>query len=214
MEANLDMPLGQVLTLMQAGIMKKCTYFGVKTYKSPIDAWIYQEIIFETQPDVIVEIGNANGGSGLLLAHLCDLMDRGRVICLDIDQRKIHKKTKNHPRITLIEGDACANFAKVEKMIAKDARVLVIEDSAHTFENTLNVLRRYCKLIKPGDYFIVEDSICHHGLDAGPNPGPYEAIESFVTENTEFEIDRSRERYFITWNPKGYLKRKGPPRPE
>jgi cephalosporin hydroxylase len=215
MEANLDMPLHQVLAAIQEGIMKKCTYFGVKTYKSPIDAWIYQEIILESRPDVIVEIGNANGGSALMLAHLCDLMGHGRVICLDIDQRRIHKKTRSHPRITCIEGDACANFAAVKKMISAKERTLVIEDSAHTYENTLNVLRRFSPLIQPGDYFIVEDSICHHGLATGPNPGPYEAIESFIKENADFEIDRGRERYFITWNPKGYLRRKGGPvRPE
>lgn len=208
MEANLDMPLGQALALIQEGIMKKCTYFGVKTYKSPIDAWIYQEIICEAQPDVIIEIGNANGGSGLLLAHVCDLLGKGRVICVDIDHKKIHQKARKHPRITFIEGDACACFESVAGRIGHDERVLIIEDSAHTYENTLNVLRRYCGLVKPGDYFIVEDSICHHGLDTGPNPGPYEAIEDFTGENPDFEVDRSRERYFITWNPKGYLKRK------
>lgn len=59
----------------------------------------------------------------------------------------------------------------------------------------------------PGGYFIVEDSILHHGLDVGPAPGPFEAIEAFVEENQNFEIDRSKESFFITWNPKGFLKR-------
>lgn len=87
-------------------------------------------------------------------------------------------------------------------------RVLVIEDSSHTYDNTLAVLRTYSGLTLPGDLFIVEDSICHHGLDVGPNPGPYEAIEAFVQENPAFEVDRSQEALFITWNPKGYLRRK------
>ena len=87
-------------------------------------------------------------------------------------------------------------------------RVLVIEDSSHTYENTLNMLRLYSKFIKLGDYFIVEDSICHHGLSVGPNPGPYEAIETFIRECEGFEIDRDKESFLITWNPKGYLKRK------
>ena len=38
-------------------------------------------------------------------------------------------------------------------------------------------------------------------------PGPYEAIEKFTEENKNFEIDREKESYLITWNPKGYLKR-------
>ena len=208
MEENLSVPLHKILPIIQKGIMEQTTYFGVKTLKSPIDAWIYQEIIFETQPDVIVEIGNANGGSALLFAHLCDIIGKGRVIGLDLSHKTVPKTVTNHQRITFIEGDACQNFEYVQSQILKDERVLVIEDSAHTYDNTLNVLRLYSSLIKVGDYFIIEDSICHHGLTVGPNPGPYEAIETFISENADFEIDRSRERFFITWNPKGYLRRR------
>lgn len=207
MEENLDMPLGRILPIIQDGIMERTTYFGVKTLKSPIDAWIYQEIVFETKPDVIVEIGNAHGGGALLLAHLCDMIGKGRIIGLDLSHKTVPESVKAHPRITFIEGDACQNFENVEHLISDDERVLVIEDSAHTFDNTLNVLRLYSRLIKLGDYFIVEDGICHHGLDIGPEPGPYEAIEAFIKENVDFEVDRSRERFLITWNPKGYLRR-------
>jgi cephalosporin hydroxylase len=187
--------------------MKQTTYFGVKAMKSPIDHWVYQEIIFETKPDVIVEIGNARGGGTLSLAHICDLIDTGRVIGIDLSHKAVPEKVKKHPRITLIEGDACQCFKDVESMISKEERVLVIEDSSHTYDNTLNVLRIYSALTKPGDYFIVEDSICHHGLSVGPEPGPYEAIERFLKENTDFVTDRRRESFLITWNPKGYLRR-------
>lgn len=208
MEESLNMPLSEVLSIIQESIKNRTTYFGVRTIKSPIDAWIYQEIIFETKPDVIIEIGNAYGGGVLFLSHLCDIIGKGRVIGLDLSHKTIHKHVTDHPRITLIEGDACQSFEYVNRLISRDERVLVIEDSAHTYDNTLNVLRLYSKLIKPGDYFIVEDGICHHGLIEGPNPGPYEAIETFINENPNFEIDRSRERFLITWNPKGYLKRR------
>lgn len=208
MEENLEMPLRKVLSIIQHRIMNQTTYFGVKALKNPFDYWAYQEILFKTKPDVIIEIGNANGGGTLALAHLCDLLDKGRVIGIDISHKAVPKTVKEHPRITLIGADACQCFEQVESLILEDERVLVIEDSSHTYDNTLNVLHIYSKLIKPGDYFIVEDSICHHGLIEGPKPGPYEAVEKFVDENTDFLIDRSRESFFITWNPKGYLRRK------
>jgi cephalosporin hydroxylase len=207
MEDSLDMPLGEILPIMQENILFGSTYCGVKTLKSPIEAWIYQEIVFEIKPDVIIEIGNANGGSALLLAHLCDVIGKGRVIGIDLSHSNVPECVTAHPRITFIDGDACERFDEVDRLISKDERVLVIEDSAHTYANTLNVLRLYSKFIKLGDYFIVEDSICHHGLSIGPKPGPYEAIETFVKENADFESDRSRERFLMTWNPKGYLKR-------
>lgn len=209
MEHSLDLPLGEVLKVMQERLLTRSTYFGVTAWKSPTDFWVYQELVCEMQPDVIVEVGNNCGGSTLAFAHLCDLLGKGRVIGVDIDQSKIPDLVRRHPRITLIEGDACDSFAKVRPLIRANERVLVLEDSSHTYENTLNVLRKYSALVKKGDYFIVEDSICHHGLDLGPTPGPYEAIEEFVRENSDFEIDRERESFLITWNPKGYLRRRG-----
>jgi len=208
MEENLDMPLSSVLQKIQDRIMRDTSYFGIKTLQSPNDFWVYQEIIYKTKPDVLIEIGNYCGGSTLALAHIFDAMGHGRIIGLDIDQSKIPELVSDHPRITLIEGDACESYDQVRSMISADERVLIIEDSAHTFENTLNVLRLYSEFVKPGDYFIVEDSICRNGLPVGPNPGPYKAIETFIEEGADFDIDREQESFLITWNPKGYLKRK------
>jgi cephalosporin hydroxylase len=196
-----------VLPIIQERVVWETSYFGVKALKSPLDFWIYQEIISEAKPDVIVEIGNKYGGGTLALAHLCDLLGKGRVIGLDITHDLISEPVKKHPRITLIEGDACENFQRVAALIGVKDRALVIEDSSHTYDNTLNVLRTFSVFTKPGDYFIVEDGICHHGLDVGPDPGPYEAIEAFLAENPEFVADRGKEGFLITWNPKGYLKR-------
>lgn len=197
----------ELLAQIQKRILGKTSWLGVKTLKNPMDFWVYQELIYETKPDYIVEIGNKFGGSTLALAHLCDLIGHGQIIGVDITHAHIHEKTKAHPRITLIEGDACAKFAKVRSLIPFNANVLVIEDSSHTYENTLNVLRLYSSLVPEQGYLIVEDSICHHGLDTGPSPGPYEAIETFVQENTGFIVDREKESFVITWNPKGFLKR-------
>jgi cephalosporin hydroxylase len=208
MEDSLDRPLRAILQIMQDRIMNQSTYFGVKTLKSPNDYWIYQEIIWETKPDVIVEIGNYHGGSTLALAHLFDCIGKGRVIGVDISQEAIPECVRNHPRITLIEGNGISVFQNIANLIAKDERVLIIEDSSHEYHNTLNLLNLYSTLIKPGDYFIVEDSIVGHGLNFENNLGPFEAIEMFIKGNQDFEIDRTRESLLITWNPKGYLRRK------
>lgn len=145
----------------------------------------------------------------MALAHVCDNLNKGSVVALDIDQKNFPKIVADHPRILRIEGNACQSFEKVKEIVGDDSNVMIIEDSAHTFDNTLEILRTYSVLVKPGNYFIVEDGICHHGLDVGPKPGPYEAVETFLIENNEFELDRSKESFFITWNPKGYLRRRG-----
>ena len=37
---------------------------------------------------------------------------------------------------------------------------------------------------------------------------PLQAIEQFVKENRDFEIDESRERYILTENYRGFLRRR------
>jgi cephalosporin hydroxylase len=207
-EDSTAVPLGKVLDVIQDRILHRTTYFGVPALKNPMDFWVYQEIIFARKPNVIIEIGNYFGGSTLALAHLYDLIGDGNVIAIDITHDHIYPQVRDHPRITMLEGDACSLVDDVRKLISFDDRVMIIEDSSHTYENTLNVLNAYCGFIKAGDYFIVEDSICYHGLDVGPRPGPYEAVERFIDQHSEFEIDREKESFVVTWNPKGFLRRK------
>jgi cephalosporin hydroxylase len=185
MEDSLNIKLSEVIKIMQQRIVEHSRYFGVITQKNPLDFWIYQEIICKQKPDVILEIGNKHGGSTLAIAHLLDHIGKGRIVGVDINHAHLSDLAKAHPRITFIEGDAAEIADRVKEEIGSANNVMVIEDSSHTYENTLAVLSAYADLVPPGGYFIVEDSICHHGLDHGPNPGPY----------------------LITWNPKGYLRR-------
>ncbi len=207
LEENLKTPLQDILRTMQKRIVNKTSYLGIHTCKSPLDMWVYQEIIYEVQPDVIIEIGCGRGGGTLYLANLCDSINQGRVLGIDIEIHK-HKRVVDHPRIKLLQGDANLLFDKVSELVFNCKKVLIIEDSSHTCENTLSLLRLYSPLVSLGSYFIVEDSNCYHGVNTGPYPGPYEAIEVFLKENDQFECDRERESFLITWNPKGYLRRK------
>lgn len=206
-ETSLDMPLKELLVLLEHQFKKRTMYFGVRAIKNPLDFWVYCDIIWEVKPDIVIEIGNRFGGSTLALAHILDSLRKGKIIGVDIDHSQVPRIVKKHARITLITGDACETFYKVKELINKRDKVLIIEDSAHTYENTLNVLRKFSPLVTHGSYFIVEDSIGHHGLDEGPHPGPYEAIEEFMKDNSNFQIDRTKETYVITWNPKGFLKK-------
>jgi len=207
MEHNLSLSAKAVVRLIQTRVAEHTSYFGVKTLKNPLDFWVYQEIIWDLKPDVIVEVGNAFGGSALALAHTLDLIRKGVVIGVDIQRDTMSDVTRHHPRVSLITGDACEVIDAVRAQIAPGDCVLVIEDSLHTYENTLNVLNTYGPLVSVGSYLIVEDSHCRHGLDYGPVPGAYEAIADFLAQHDEFECDRSKESFFITFNPTGFLRR-------
>jgi cephalosporin hydroxylase len=179
---------------------------GKKAKKFPMDAWVFQEIIHEVSPDAIIEIGNLNGGSTLFLAHMLDILGKGKVLGIDIDHSRIDFK---HHRIKWITGDANSPriLTRVRESLKSCEKVMVVEDSSHTYSNTLNVLRNYNSFVSVGSYFIVEDGICKYQFIDGPKPGPYDAVTDFLKENNNFVVDKSREKFIITYNPNGYLKR-------
>ena len=39
------------------------------------------------------------------------------------------------------------------------------------------------------------------------NGGPYKAIKEFLFKNEKYSVDFSREKFIMTHNPSGYLKR-------
>jgi cephalosporin hydroxylase len=204
------MNLEQWLLYHQSQIVfRQCSWMGVRIYKNPLDAWIYQEIIYETTPDVIVEIGSADGGSTLYLAHLLDLIGNGSVISIDISR---HTFQVTHPRIVTITGDSSSSeVVERARALCRDRRVLVIHDGDHRVAQVLSDLRNYAPLVNVGSYVIVEDGIVDlyrsEAMSWGDQDGPLPAVEQFLAENRDFVVDPSRERYILTYNPKGFLKR-------
>lgn len=184
-------------------------WFGTETLKCPLDMWIYQEILNELKPLVIVETGTAEGGSALFLAHLCDLLGRGRIITIDIEERV---GRPIHDRITYVTASSIApeTIDRVKEFIGGDGPVLVILDSDHSYEHVLKEMRLYAPLVTEKSYLIVEDSnINGYPVLEGFGPGPMEAILEYLKEPGEFRIDMSKEKYFLTFNPRGYLKKLG-----
>ena len=81
-------------------------WLGYPIMKYPTDMWIYQEIIFETKPDFIIECGTAHAGSALYFASLFDLINHGKVITIDIEvwKNKENRERPKHERITYLLG--------------------------------------------------------------------------------------------------------------
>lgn len=181
------------------------TWRGVKANKFVMDAWIYQEIVHKIRPNIIIEIGNSYGGSTLFLADIQKLVCKGKVIGIDTDQSMINMKVRNNPNILLIPENAADAIDIVKSIISKNDHVMIIEDSSHTFDNTLAILETYHKIVSPGSYFIVEDGICARPGINGPKPGPFEAIHCFLKTHSNYVIDNKQEKFYLTANPDGYL---------
>jgi cephalosporin hydroxylase len=182
-------------------------WLGVPTQKCAFDLWVYQEILHELRPEVIVECGTANGGSALFLASIFDLLGQGEVITVDIVDQP---GRPSHERITYVTGSSTdlEIVEQVERLVGSRAPVVVILDSDHSRDHVLNELRLYAPLVSAGSYVIVEDSnVNGHPVVPDFGPGPAEAVARFLAETSEFEVDRSREKFFLTFNPCGYLRK-------
>ncbi|MEN6617432.1 MAG: CmcI family methyltransferase [Syntrophorhabdus sp.] len=186
---------------------KNTRWLGVYTQKCPLDLWIYQEILWDTRPDLIIECGTAEGGTTLYLASMCDLIGTGKIVSVDIDTRP---KRPSHPRITYIAGSSIAPdvVSEVKKHIKKDEKVMVILDSDHSKKHVDQELRIYSDFVSRNCYLIVEDSnVNGHPVLIDHGPGPMEAIDEFLVKDNRFFIDEEKEKFFMTFNPRGYLKR-------
>lgn len=182
-------------------------WMGVPTLKCPLDMWVYQEIIYETRPDLIIETGTYHGGSALYMAMICDAIGSGKVVTIDVLKRDPQPE---HSRLEYILGSSTSTevVSQVESMITEDTKVMVILDSEHKKEHVLHELAIYSEYVKKGDYLIVEDTnINGHPVRPSWGAGPMEAVEEFMRTNYDFEIDKSREKFLMTQNPRGFLKK-------
>jgi cephalosporin hydroxylase len=184
----------------------KARWLGAQALKNPLDLWVYQEIMVETRPELIVETGTYRGGSALYLATMCDLLGAGEVVSIDVEP--LRDDYPEHPRITYLGGRSSTDPGVVEEVLERAAgrRTLVILDSDHSQAHVEAELDAYAPLVPVGCYLIVEDSNIGR-IREDLLPGPLQAIERFLARTDEFEIDVEREKFLITFNPSGYLRR-------
>jgi cephalosporin hydroxylase len=178
------------------------TYWrGIRIDKCPLDAWVYQELIYEIKPDVLVETGTFMGGSALFYATMFDLLNQGRVVTVDIVD--YHGKPQ-HPRIKYLLGSSTSDeiFRQIKESIQPGEKVMVSLDSDHHKAHVLKELELYHNLVTVGSYLVVEDT------RPDPNyPAARDALEQFLKTNTDFVPDKSREKFGFTVFPDGWLKR-------
>ncbi len=186
-------------------ILRQTRWMNVPCFKLPQDLWIYQEIIQEIKPDLIVETGTFLGGSTLFIAHMLDLVGHGRIVSIDI--QKLPRP--QHPRITYLHGSS-TDVTLVNSVFNADqsTKRLVILDSDHHKNHVLQEMELFAPFVTQNSYLIVEDTHMSKNPmydDFGPNPS--DALKEFLITHPEFMVDMTREKFLLSFNSGGYLKR-------
>ncbi len=210
---------------------KKYTYnfnwMGMPIIQHPVDMAAVHEIIWNTQPDLIIECGVARGGSLIFYSSLLELNSicggpqNAHVIGIDIDIRPHNRNAlEKHPmfkRITLLEGSSISQeiVSRVHMLSGQYKNILVILDSNHTHAHVLSELEAYAPLVTPGNYCIVFDTVIEfmpsgsfpdRSWDKGDNP--MTAVNAYLKKHQEFVIDEMIDvRLQLSMAPQGYLRR-------
>jgi cephalosporin hydroxylase len=181
-------------------------FLGVDVWKTPLDLWLYQELIHEQRPDLVIEAGTKFGGSAFFFARMFDLIEHGEVVTIDVEAQAGRPE---HPRITYLSGSSAdpAIFASVRERLG-DGKPLIVLDSSHRRRHVLAELRLWSPLVPVGGYLVVEDTHAGgHPVTTRIGRGPWAAVDDFLAETDDFVVDESMHKFFLTFNPRGYLKR-------
>jgi len=192
-------------------VWDRLSFEGVPIKKSVQDLWLYQELIWDLKPSVIVEFGTKYGGSALWFARLLDSIGLGRVITVDPRASRVHERVLTHPRVDVRDGlstDA-GIIAELTQLRANDPEPwFLILDSDHSRDNVFAELVAITPFLRTGDRVIVEDgNINGHPVLPAWGPGPYEAIQEFHHEYPgAYRTDSATEQKFgWTYAPSGFL---------
>lgn len=184
------------------------TWLGTSCQKMPFDLFVFQEIIWETRPDLIIECGTSTGGTTLFLASICQMVNHGCIATID---KRVYQRAY-HPLIAWWVGDTLSEeiLGPAKQMAQLCKKVMVILDDDHEKNHVVAELDAYGPLVTEGCYLVVEDTnVNGHPVFPRHGPGPWEALEEWLPLHPEFVQDRTREHFGVTYNPGGYLRRIG-----
>ncbi len=207
--------------------MYNFSWLGRPIIQFPADMVAMQELIWNVQPDLIIETGIAHGGSLILSASLLELNaacggpGNARVLGIDIDIRSHNRELiEAHPmarRIDMLQGSSIDPdvVAQVHTAAAGKASVLVFLDANHTHEHVSAELAAYAPLVTVGSYCVAFDTIVEDMPDDtfpdrpwSPGNNPKTAVHAFVKTHPEFEIDHAMaNKLLISAVPDGFLRR-------
>jgi len=196
-------------------------WMGRPIIQYPMDIIAMQELVWQVQPEIVIETGVARGGSLIFYASMLQLLGRGEVLGIDIDIREHNRAAiESHPmahRIRMIQGSSLDDAVVAQAAdAARGKKTLVVLDSNHTHAHVLGELERYAPLVSPGSYCVVMDTVVEDmpvelfgDRPWAPGDNPKTAVHAWIKDHPEFEIDHAMDaRLAISVAPHGYLRRR------
>jgi cephalosporin hydroxylase len=183
------------------------TWLGRAIATAPTDLLAYQELIARVRPDWVVEVGTGDGGRALFLASICDLVGHGQVLTIDAERPT---EPPTHPRLQIHTGppEDPATVDAVRSLVGAQSKAIVVLGGLADRQQTYAQFSAYSPLVPVGSYVVIADTIVNgHPVWPAFGPGPAEAVKQILNAHGEFAADPDLEKYSLTFNPGGFLRR-------
>jgi cephalosporin hydroxylase len=164
----------------------------------PSDLWKYAEVCWTLEPEVVLEIGTAFGGTAMFLADILGVIGKGRVVSVDRED-----KPPEHPNVKFIHGDSTDQLTASQVYEQVHGSCLTLIDGGHDVDTVRRDLELYAGL---ADYLVVQDTIMRWLPEHSGDPGPLDALEEWLPSHSEFVPDHNEP--FPTQHPFGWLRRR------
>jgi cephalosporin hydroxylase len=186
------------------------TWMGRPLHRLPNDLQVYQELLVELQPETILLIADDPGlaGRAHLMASLCDLRGGGQVVAVG---PTVEPSAADRPRlrtsVATPEGAASAATAILEEVGSSTVSLVLLGLGSKAAIEAC--FEQVSGLVPTGGFVVVENTVVN-GRPVAPEhgPGPHEAVVSILGRHPEFVADPAAERYALTFNRGGYLRRR------
>ncbi|GLI65796.1 hypothetical protein VaNZ11_009417 [Volvox africanus] len=221
-----DILYGYDYLFEQKHLFSAGSWLGVQSQQDPWDLVAIQQLLWDVKPKVIYDIGTNVGGSAILFAHIMSQYAKPReALIVSIDPKDFAvnwdaEAQRLCPRCTAVADNPLwgqyVRFVKAraversalaalqEAISTFGGPVLISVDGWHRYAEVLKQCQVLSQYVTIGSYIIVQDTKLDRFLRKA---GPRRAVYDFLKNNTDFEIDKSREAFLYSQHTDGYLRR-------
>ena len=190
---------------------RDATWLGVPVARYPTDLHSYQELISQVRPEAVVLLGDdvGLGGRALFAASITQQ--------LGLDTRVVAAgrpgigPRPEHPAITYLDGapEQPEVVAAVTEVLG--GRPALVFVGLGALQRLVAAFEAYAPLVPVGGYVVMENTVLNgRPVAPGFGPGAHEAVTDVLARHRDFVPDVAFERYTLTFNKNGYLRRMRP----
>eukprot|EP00927_Polykrikos_kofoidii_P042977 TRINITY_DN37032_c0_g1_i1.p1 TRINITY_DN37032_c0_g1~~TRINITY_DN37032_c0_g1_i1.p1 ORF type:complete len:381 (-),score=57.68 TRINITY_DN37032_c0_g1_i1:59-1201(-) len=225
-----DIVYGYDLIFENLALFSHTSWFGVSTQQDPTDAFHFSSMLWQEQPDLLIEIGTNTGGGAIFYATVMrEYNPRALVLTIDpkdpaddwaskvghgcVGCRDVRcSRTWQSENVQFIRGYSSESkvLAQVSEVVSRFRKVMVMHDGSHVHRHVLEDLKNYDRFTTVGSYMVVQDTkMTRMYTPLFKDPYPLEAVEDFLQDQGKdrYVVDKQYEFLIYSQHHDGWLRK-------